>query len=50
MSPCRRQRRQPRKPPSNPPGWSEGKSTAYDVAQRPNRIVVINGEQVGTVV
>lgn len=38
--------RKHRKPPSNPPGWSEGKSTAYDVAQRPNRVVVINAEQV----
>ncbi|CAM9108152.1 unnamed protein product [Ectocarpus sp. 8 AP-2014] len=37
--------RKHRKPPSNPPGWSEGKSTAYDVAQRPNRVVVINAEQ-----
>lgn len=41
-------RRQKRKPPSNPPGWSEGKSTAYDIAQRPNRVVVINGEQVSS--
>lgn len=36
-----------RKPPSNPPGWATGKSTVYDLAKRPNRIVVINGEQVG---
>lgn len=46
VCPRQRQRRKPRKPPSNPVGWSEGKSTAYDIAQRPNRIVVINGEQV----
>lgn len=45
LCPWRRQRRQ-RKPPSNPPGWSEGKSSVYDVAQHPNRIVVINGDQV----
>ncbi|CAN0256362.1 unnamed protein product, partial [Pylaiella littoralis] len=43
--PWERRRRKQRKPPSNPPGWSEGKSTVYDIAQRPNRIVVINGEQ-----
>lgn len=36
-----------RKPPSNPPGWAAGKSSVYDLAKRPNRIVVINGEQVG---
>ena len=46
MCPWRRQRRKPRKPPSNPAGWAEGKSTPYDIAQRPNRVVVINGEQV----
>lgn len=46
MCPWQRQRRKPRKPPSNPLGWSEGKSTPYDIAQRPNRVVVINGEQV----
>lgn len=46
ICPWRRQRRTPRKPPSNPVGWSEGKSTPYDVGQRPNRVVVINGEQV----
>lgn len=44
---CGRTPGKPRKPPSNPPGWAAGKSTVYDLAKRPNRIVVINGEQVG---
>lgn len=46
MRPWQRQGRKPRKPPSNPVGWSEGKSTLHDIAQRPNRVIVINGEQV----
>lgn len=43
---CRRRQRKPRKPPSNPPGWAAGKSTDYDLAKQPNRVVIINGEQV----
>lgn len=35
-----------RKPPSNPQGWSTGKATEADLVKRPNRVVIINGEQV----
>lgn len=41
-----KRQRKPRKPPSNPPGWAAGKCTTLELAKRPNRIVVINGEQV----
>lgn len=43
---CGRKARKARKPPSNPPGWASGKSSGFDLAKRPHRIVVLNGEQV----
>lgn len=43
---CGRKTRAPRKPPSNPPGWAAGRATDYDIAKRPDRVVIINGEQV----
>lgn len=42
---CGRKPNKPRKPPSNPPGWAAGTATDYDIAKRPHRVVIINGEQ-----
>ena len=44
-----RKRRKHKKPQSNPPGWAAGRTTEYDLAKRPNRVVIINGEQVSTI-